>query len=34
MKTTDKIIIIDLEATCWNGAVPVGQVNEIFEIGI
>lgn len=34
MKTTDKIIIIDLEATCWNGAVPVGQVNEIIEIGI
>lgn len=34
MKTTDKIIIIDLEATCWQGAVPVGQENEIIEIGL
>ena len=34
MKTTEKIIIIDLEATCWNGPVPKGQVNEIIEIGI
>jgi len=34
MKTTDKIIIIDLEATCWKGSVPQGQVNEIIEIGI
>jgi len=28
------IIIIDLEATCWEGAVPPGQQNEIIEIGI
>jgi len=34
MKTTEKIIIIDLEATCWNGPVPKGQANEIIEIGI
>lgn len=34
MKTTDKIIIIDLEATCWQGAVPSGQQNEIIEIGL
>lgn len=34
MKTTDKIIVIDLEATCWDGAIPKGQVNEIIEIGI
>jgi inhibitor of KinA sporulation pathway (predicted exonuclease) len=34
MKTTDKIIIIDLEATCWQGEIPKGQVNEIIEIGI
>ncbi|WP_299218442.1 3'-5' exonuclease [uncultured Aquimarina sp.] len=34
MKTTNTIIIIDLEATCWNGSVPKGQVNEIIEIGI
>jgi len=29
-----RIIIVDLEATCWNGAVPKGQTNEIIEIGI
>lgn len=34
MKTKDKIIIIDLEATCWQREVPKGQVNEIIEIGI
>lgn len=34
MKTTDKIIIIDLEATCWDGAIPEDQVSEIIEIGI
>ena len=34
MNHTDKIIIIDLEATCWNGKIPDGQVNEIIEIGI
>ncbi len=34
MKTTNIIIIIDLEATCWKGSIPEGQVNEIIEIGI
>lgn len=34
MKITDKIIIIDLEATCWQSAVPHGQENEIIEIGL
>lgn len=34
MKTTDKIIIIDLEATCWQSTVPKGQENEIIEIGL
>ncbi|MFH7017523.1 exonuclease domain-containing protein [Flavobacterium sp. FlaQc-47] len=34
MKTTDKIIIIDLEATCWQSTIPEGQENEIIEIGI
>ena len=31
---TNKIIIIDLEATCWEGIPPKGEVNEIIEIGI
>ena len=30
----NNIIIIDLEATCWDGPVPAGQKNEIIEIGI
>lgn len=34
MKITKNILIIDLEATCWKGPVPKGQVNEIIEIGI
>ncbi len=34
MNTTENILIIDLEATCWNGPIPQGQVNEIIEIGI
>lgn len=32
---SDRLInIIDVEATCWKGAPPPGQVNEIIEIGI
>ena len=34
METTDKILIIDLEATCWDGKIPAGQTSEIIEIGI
>jgi inhibitor of KinA sporulation pathway (predicted exonuclease) len=34
MKTTNKIIIIDLEATCWEGNPPKGQESEIIEIGV
>ncbi|WGD35882.1 exonuclease domain-containing protein [Olleya sp. YS] len=34
MNYNNNIIIIDLEATCWNGKIPHGQVNEIIEIGI
>lgn len=31
----DKIIIVDLEATCWEGFdAPQGQQNEIIEIGV
>lgn len=34
METTNKILIIDLEATCWDGKIPPGQKSEIIEIGI
>jgi len=31
----DKIIVVDLEATCWEGYdAPDGQENEIIEIGV
>ena len=30
----DKIIVIDLEATCWEGEPPPGQESEIIEIGL
>lgn len=34
MKTFDKVIIVDVESTCWEGGTPTGQVSEIIEIGI
>ena len=33
-KLLDKIVVIDVEATCWEGAVPEGMMNEIIEIGV
>lgn len=30
----DKIIVVDLEATCWEANPPPGQQNEIIEIGV
>lgn len=30
----DQILVIDIEATCWERTIPVGQVNEIIDIGI
>jgi inhibitor of KinA sporulation pathway (predicted exonuclease) len=30
----DKVIVIDLEATCWEGDPPEGQEAEIIEIGV
>lgn len=30
----DKIIVVDVEATCWRGDPPPGEENEIIEIGI
>ncbi len=29
----DKIIVVDIEATCWEFEPPDGQINEIIEIG-
>jgi len=30
----DKLIVIDIEATCWEGDPPEGQAAEIIEIGV
>ena len=34
MQTFDKVIIVDVESTCWEGGIPAGQISEIIEIGI
>lgn len=33
-KKLDQILVIDIEATCWEGNPPPGEENEIIEIGI
>ena len=33
-KKLDKILVIDLEATCWEGDPPPGQTSEIIEVGL
>lgn len=30
----DRVLIIDVESTCWDGPTPSGQVSEIIEIGL
>lgn len=30
----DKIIVVDVEATCWRKEPPPGEINEIIEVGI
>ena len=30
----DKILVVDVEATCWDGKSPQGQYNDITEVGI
>lgn len=30
----DQIVVIDIEATCWEGPPPAGEVREIIEVGI
>lgn len=31
---SDKILIVDIEATCWEGRNPPGQENDIIEVGV
>lgn len=30
----DRVLVVDVEATCWDGPVPDGQANDIIEIGL
>ncbi|MFZ1266587.1 MAG: DNA polymerase III, partial [Anaerolineae bacterium] len=30
----DHILVVDVEATCWQGEPPPGQSSEIIEIGL
>ena len=30
----DQVLIVDVEATCWDGPTPDGQESEIIEIGL
>src|SRR5829696_543 len=30
----DQILVIDIGSTCWDGAPPEGQANDIIEIGL
>jgi inhibitor of KinA sporulation pathway (predicted exonuclease) len=34
LRGVDLINVVDVEATCWVGQPPVGQVSEIIEIGL
>lgn len=34
MISNDKIMVVDLEATCWEGEAPPGQQSDIIEIGL
>ncbi len=34
VKKLDRVLVIDVEATCWPGEPPAGQVSDIIEIGI
>ena len=33
-KRLDQIVVVDVEATCWEGEPPAGQASEIIEIGL
>jgi len=30
----DKIVVIDIESTCWEGYPPPGEMSEIIEVGV
>ena len=30
---TEKMLVIDVESTCWQGKVPAGMTSEVIELG-
>lgn len=30
----DRVLVVDVEATCWDGDPPAGETSEIIEIGV
>jgi inhibitor of KinA sporulation pathway (predicted exonuclease) len=34
MRRLDRIVVVDVEATCWEGEPPPGEESEIIEIGV
>jgi inhibitor of KinA sporulation pathway (predicted exonuclease) len=34
IKLIDKIVVVDIECTCWEDSVPTGQQSEIIEVGV
>ena len=33
-KLLDKIVVVDIEATCWEGKLPEGMISDIIEVGV
>jgi inhibitor of KinA sporulation pathway (predicted exonuclease) len=33
-KLMDKVLVLDVESTCWKGQPPPGEVSEIIQIGV
>lgn len=33
-KKLDKILVVDVESTCWPGKAPEGESSEIIEVGV
>lgn len=29
-----QVVVVDIEATCWRGDPPPGEINEIIEVGV
>jgi inhibitor of KinA sporulation pathway (predicted exonuclease) len=33
-KLLDKVLVVDLESTCWEGDPPPGQTSDVIEVGV